>query len=358
MRKLFCLLLTFNILHLHAQDAQQEPPLKITGYLEVYYSYDFGKPADHKRPAFMYSFNRHNEVNLNLGFVKAAYVKNSVRANLALMTGTYANANMASEPGVIKNIYEANAGVKISKQHNLWIDAGIFASHIGFEGAVGKDCWNLTRSILADNTPYYESGVKISYTSPSEKWLLSALILNGWQRIQRADGNNTPAFGHQITFKPTAVFTFNSSSFIGSDKPDSIRRMRYFHNFYTQMQLVEKFGLTAGFDIGAEQKEKGSDSYNTWYSPVLILRYTPVKKLAIAARGEYYRDKHGVIIATGTPNGFQTWGCSLNADYAIADNVLFRVEGRGFSARDAVFLKESRPVTDDFSVTTSLSMSF
>lgn len=358
MKKLFCILLTCNILHLHAQEVQQEHPLKITGYLDIYYSYDFGKPTDHKRPAFMYSFNRHNEVNLNLGFVKAAYEKNNVRANLALMTGTYANANMASEPGVLKNIFEANAGVKISKKRNLWIDAGIFASHIGFESAIGKDCWNLTRSILADNSPYYESGVKLSYTSPNEKWFLSALVLNGWQKIQRTDGNNTPAFGHQVIFKPTGQLTFNSSSFIGNDKPDSIRRMRYFHNCYAQVQLVEKIGITAGFDIGAEQTEKGSRRYDTWYSPVLILRYTPVSKLAIAARGEYYSDKHEIIITTGTPHGFQTWGYSLNADYAIADNVLFRIEGRGFSGRDATFLKESHPATDNFAVTTSLSISF
>lgn len=358
MRKLFCLLLTCNIIQLHAQDAQQKLPLKITGYLEVYYLYDFGKPTDHRRPAFVYSYNRHNEVNLDLGFVKAAYEKNNVRANLALMAGTYSNANMAAEPGVLKNIFEANAGIKISKSRELWIDAGIFASHIGFESAVGKDCWNLTRSILADNSPYYESGVKLSYTTPNGKWLLSALVLNGWQRIQRADGNNTPAFGHQLTFKPTDQLTFNSSSFIGNDKPDSVRRMRYFHNFYTQIQLVEKLGITAGFDIGAEQKEKGSDIYNAWYSPVLVLKYTPATKLAIAARGEYYRDKHEVIITTDTPNGFQTWGYSLNTDYAIADNVLFRVEGRGFSGKDAVFLKESRSVKNNFSITTSLSVSF
>jgi hypothetical protein len=77
-----------------------------------------------------------------------------------------------------------------------------FASHIGFESAIGKDCWNLTRSILADNSPYYESGAKLSYTSKNEKWFISGLILNGWQRIQRVEGNNLPAFGHQLTFKP------------------------------------------------------------------------------------------------------------------------------------------------------------
>jgi hypothetical protein len=162
------------------------------------------------------------------------------------MTGTYANANLSAEPGVLKNILEANAGVKISKNKNLWIDAGIFGSHIGFESAIGKDCWNLTRSILADNTPYYEAGAKISYTTDNGKWFLSGMVLNGWQRIQRVDGNSLPSFGTQITFKPTSTVTLNSSSFIGTDKPDSARQMRYFHNFYGIFQVSSKLGVTVG----------------------------------------------------------------------------------------------------------------
>ncbi|QNL52179.1 porin [Olivibacter sp. SDN3] len=341
-----------------AQTDSTKSPLTFSGYLETYYAYDFGNPSDHNRPGFAYSFNRHNEVNLNLGFVKAAYQTDKVRANLALAAGTYMNANLAAEPGVLKNIYEANAGVKISKTKDLWIDAGIFASHIGFESAVGKDCWNLTRSILADNSPYYESGAKISYTTDNGKWFISGLILNGWQRIQRVDGDNTPAFGHQLTYKPNSKITLNSSSFVGSDKPDSTRQMRYFHNFYGQFQLHEKFALIAGFDIGAEQKAKGSDSYNVWYSPVLIVKYSPAEKHSIAVRGEYYSDENGVIIGTETPNGFQTFGYSLNYDYLIMDNVMWRIEAKGFSSEDKVFLKDGNPTNNNLFLTTSLAISF
>ncbi len=334
-------------------------PLKISGYLETYYSYDFGNPANHTRPGFFYSFNRHNEVNLNLGFIKAAYTTDKVRGNLAVATGTYMNVNLAAEPGVLKNIFEANAGVKISKTKNIWIDAGIFASHIGFESAIGKDCANLTRSILAENTPYYESGVKISYTSKNEKLFLSGMVLNGWQRIRRVDGNNTPAFGHQLIYKPTSKITLNSSSFIGNDKPDSVRQMRYFHNFYTQIQLSDKVAFTAGFDIGAEQKTKGSKSFNSWYSPVLILKFNTSAKTAVAVRGEYYSDKNAVIINSGTTNGFKTFGYSLNFDYSVASNVLFRIEGRGLNAKDKIFTaKDLQPTASNFSLSTSLAVSF
>lgn len=358
MKNIIISILSLFTVHANAQTDSAKKILNISAYIETYYSYDFAKPSNHNRQNFVYAFNKHNEVNLNLGFVKVGFVAKNQRANLALMTGTYANTNLASEPGVLKNILEANAGVKISKNQNLWVDAGIFTSHIGFESAIGKDCWTLTRSILADNSPYFESGVKLTYTSDNEKWLISGLILNGWQRIQRVDGNNTPSFGHQLTFKPNSKITINSSSFVGSDTPDSAKKMRYFHNFFTQIQLNKKFGLVAGFDLGAQQKSKGNSSYNYWYSPVIIAKYSATAKIDIALRGESYNDANGVIISTGTTQGFETYGYSLNIDYNIADNVKLRMEGRGFTSKDKIFNFDNQPSTQNYFLTTSLAISF
>lgn len=341
-----------------AQEAPEQSPFAVSGYLETYYLYDFNEPANNTRPGFVYSFNRHNEVNLNIGFIRGSYTTDNVRANLALMAGTYANANLAAEPGVLKNIYEANAGVKLSTGKNLWLDAGIFASHIGFESAVGKDCWNLTRSIMADNSPYYESGAKLSYTSDNGKWFLSGLILNGWQRIQRVDGNSLPSFGTQITFKPTPAITLNSSTFIGTDKPDSARLMRFFHNFYGIFQISEKIGITVGFDYGAEEKTVDGDGMNNWYTPVVIVRAALTDQVAVSARGEYYSDEHGVIIATGMPNGFQTGGVSMNLDYQVAPAALWRIEARNFISREDIFTRDDKPVNDNIFVSTSLAISF
>lgn len=337
----------------------QRQSLTISGYAEAYYQYEGNRPLANQRPGFVYSHNRNNEVNLNLAYLKANYTTDKVRANVALAVGTYMNANYAAEPDVLKLIYEGNAGVKIAKKHDLWIDAGIFSSHLGFESAVGKDNWTLTRSLFADNSPYFETGAKISYTSPGGKWFLSGLLLNGWQRIQRLPGNSTPAFGHQLTYRPNARLTLNSGSFIGNDKADSLRQMRYFHNFYAIYQVNKKIGLTAGFDIGAEQKEKGSNKYNTWYTPVLIIKYNASDKFSLTARGEYYQDKAGVIIATGTRNGFKTFGYSLNADYAIMPNLVWRTEVKNLSSKDPIFVNRDETFrANSFSVITALAISF
>lgn len=356
MKKIIALIaLTFTTVY--AQE-KEKSPLTFSGYIETYYSYDFGNPDNHLRPGFIYSHNKHNELNLNLGFAKVNYAKDNVRGNLALMAGTYAEYNLAAEQDLMKNIFEANVGVKISSKHNLWLDAGIMPSHIGFESAIGKDCMNLTRSILADNSPYYEAGVKIGYTSSSEKWYLAAMYLNGWQRIQKIDGNQTPAFGTQITYKPSGKTTWNWSTYIGNEQPDSDRKWRYFNNFYGQFKVSEKTNLVAGFDIGAQQTANGSSDYDVWYSPVVIVQYKPTAKIQLAARGEYYQDKQGVIIATGTENGFKTYGFSANFDYLVSDNVMFRVEARNLSSKDDIFLKDGNPMDSNTFLTTSLAISF
>ncbi|WP_164110613.1 MULTISPECIES: porin [Sphingobacterium] len=306
--------------------AQDNKGLQVSGNAEVYYQHDFGSHKSNQRPNFIYSHNRNNEISLNLGVIKASYEAERMRTNLAMGIGSYMSANYAAEPDVLKNIYEANVGVRLSSTKDLWLDVGILPSHIGAESAIGMDCPTLTRSLMAENSPYFETGAKLSYQTVNKKWQLALLVLNGWQRIQRVDGNTTPAFGHQLTYRPAERLTFNSSSFVGSDKPDSTRQMRYFHNLYGQFHWTENLSITAVFDIGAEQREKGSDNYNIWYSPALILSYKVGTAWRFAGRAEYYKDRKGVIVSVPAVEGMRSFGASVNADYHILPNLLWRIE--------------------------------
>ncbi|MBB4807721.1 hypothetical protein HNP38_003037 [Chryseobacterium defluvii] len=341
-----------------ADSLQTKNKATFSAYAELFYTYDFNGPANHVRQNFLYSYNRHNEVNLNLGLLKAAYHSEYLRANLALMAGTYAQDNLASEEDALKYVNEANIGIKISKNKNLWIDAGIMPSHIGWESAIGKDNMNLTRSLAAENSPYFETGAKVSYTADNGKWFLSGLVLNGWQRIAKAGGNQSISFGHQVTYKPNDKITLNSSSFIGNDKPKEEKRMRYFHDLYGSFQLTKEFSAVLGFDIGAEQKSKGNEQYSIWYTPNILMKYQFNDQWALAGRVEYFYDENGVIINTGTTNGFQTFGYSLNVDYAILKNVVFRTEARGFTSKDAIFVKNDDFRKGNFFITTSLAAWF
>ncbi len=331
--------------------------IEVDGYLETYYSYDLSNPAQHRRPDFLYSYNRHNEVNLNMGYMRARVEKDRVKAKLALMAGTYPEANLAAEPLLLRSVYEASAAVKLSAKKELWFEAGIFASHIGFESAEGLKCGTLTRSLAAENSPYYESGTRLNYETTDRRWLFSVLYLNGWQHIRRPNGNNTPAFGHQVQYKPNEHWLFNSSSFIGSDTPDTLRKMRYFHDFYMSWK-GKRVELTAGFDIGAQQAQPGSSDYDVWYTPVLIAYLRPTAKTGIGIRGEYYIDPQQVIVQTYSANGFNTAGYSVNFDYYLRENVCWRIEGRGFYSDDPIFILNGDLSRQNYAFTTSLAVKF
>lgn len=354
MKNLFCLLAIILATGVYAQ----ENKLKFSGYLESYYGYDFNKPGHNERPSFVYSHNRHNEVNLNLGFIKASYDDGMLRTSLALMAGTYSNANLSAEPGVLKNIFEANAGIRLNPAGSLWLDAGILPSHIGFESAVSKDCWALTRNISSDNTPYYESGVRLSYNSAGGRFSAAALYLNGWQRISRQDGNSSPAGGLLLSWKPLKALSLNYSNYLGSEGPDSIRTTRFYNNFYSIVQLCRGLGITLGLDYGIQQENKGLNKYKHIIAPVMLMRYQLQSQWTLTGRLEYYQDAESMMISLPGKTGFRASAYSLNIDYAPVANAVIRAEGKLYHSRNGDFLREEKPVKYNALITTSIAISF
>lgn len=351
MKKISCILMCLYTALLFGQ-TDEVKPLTYSGYGELYYSYDFSNPANHEKPGFIYNHKKHNEVGLNFACLKINYGKNNVRGNLALMVGNYAQYNLSAEPTWAQFVYEANMGVKLSKKSNIWLDAGIMPSHIGFESAISADCRTLTRSLLAENSPYYETGVKLTYTTKKENFTAAFLLLNGWQHVKKPDYLQKPSFGVQLNYKPMGNLVLNYSNFIGTDKADSVAAWRIFHNFYLQYEPLKKLGIIAGFDIGTDKYN--ATNYGVWYSPVIIVRYILTEKMKLAVRGEYYFDKKQIIITTNTLNGFQVAGISSNIDYNVNDKVQFRIEGKMYTSKDALFRNGEEK--NNYSLTTNLTL--
>jgi len=355
---IFLLCCTYSVL-LAQKDSlvTRQVTLNMTGFFDFYYAYDFNQPQSASRQPFLSNYNRHNQINLNLGFIKFDLEHAKYRAKLAVQTGTYAQDNYAAEAGAWKNILEANVGISLNKQNNLWLEAGVLPSFIGFETAIAPDNWTLTRSILAENTPYFVTGAKLTY-DPNERWEFAALILNGWQRIQSLKGNTMPSLGTQVMFKPRENAIFNWSTFWGSDDPDAIRRMRYFNNFYGQFKVNKRIALLVGMDVGFQQTQKNSTRYNYWISPILIGQFTLAENWKTSVRAEYYGDPSGVIIHAIAPNGFQTTGVSLNLDYTPTASMLCRVEGRWLKSKDRIFERNNSLSNTNFILAASVSVKF
>ena len=331
--------------------------IQISGFLDVYYGFDFNQPQSELRQPFLFNYNRHNSFSLNLGKIKFSVEDSSYRASLAFHTGTYVNDNYSSQLGLLKSVSEASVGFALNKNKKIWLDVGILPSHIGFESAVSADNWTLTRSLLAENSPYYMAGAKVTW-NPTDKVELAAIVCNGWQAIKRLNGNSLLSFGSQIMLKPTKKVVINWSTFIGTDDPDSLRRMRYFNNFYGSIKLTKKLSFLAGFDHGMQQVSKKSNAYHFWHSAVLLAKYAFNPKLTATFRAEYYEDKNSTKIVIPTFNSFNASGLSLNFDYTPFPDVFLRIESRWLNSRDKLYTKQDSFVRNNLFIVASLAIKF
>lgn len=323
---------------------------KISGYLEAYYSYDFNLPDNHEKPDFLYNFKRHNEFSLNLALVNLTYEADKVRGNLSLMAGNYSQYNLADEPVWAQMIYEGSVGVLLKE--NLWLDVGVMPSHIGFESAIGMDTWHLSRSLLAENSPYFLTGARFTYGLEDNLDLIFWLT-NGWQNVQRKAGNQSLGMGFGINYRPMEGVEFNYANYFGNEYPQTLRLNRFFNNFYLQY-LVDDWGFTIGADYGIEEKLFSTD-FNSWFGLTFSLKRNLSERLILATRGEYYSDRKAVILN----RGMRISGFSLNLDYQLTDRSLIRVECRQFSSPENIFERPAGKLSKgNTAVNTSLALKF
>jgi putative OmpL-like beta-barrel porin-2 len=332
------------------------------GFIDGYYAYDFNRPPSIDR-SYTTQPARHNEFNINLAFVEAKVDGARVHGRLALQAGTSVQSNYAGEPTVgsisgstlSRHIQEAFAGYKVADK--LWIDGGIFFSHIGNETWISRDNWTYSRSFVADYTPYYETGVRITW-SATPKLTVTGVVVNGWQNI--SETNSDKAVGVRFDYALSPAITLSYDNFFGNEQPDSVRsRLRIFNEALLKAQVTTAFGIELTADYGL-QRNVNHDGNDAFYIGAIVGRYTLSPKVSLNGRGEYFSDRNSVL-TTVPPgaDGFRSGGASLGVDVVPQSRFLWRTELRGFNARDRIF--PSHSASDPFSrndgfVVTSLAL--
>lgn len=334
--------------------SQENKTVKVifSGYVDIFYSFNFNQPVKLQSNTFLYNYNRHNEFNLNIGLLRARFEYENAYASFAIHSGTYVEDNYANEK--IKYINESYIGLYLDKNKKHTLEVGIMPSYIGFETATTASNLTLTRSILAENTPYYMAGVKLNHEF-SSKWSLSEILSNGWQKINKPNRKALPSVGTQLVYKPNDRNTINWSTYIGDEPINDLLRTRYFNNFYWNYQWNSKWRTILGFDFGF-QKQVTESNFDNWYSPILLIQYAINKKWQSCFRAEYYQDKNNSIIAGN--NEFKTTGTSVNIDFLPTSKIKFRTEAKLYNSKELFFQHNNQLVKNDLLLTTSLSFDF
>jgi hypothetical protein len=322
-------LLTTTILNAQ-QDSLRSFELNCFG--DVYYVYSMKDYPGYRRQPFIYNHNR-NGIGVNRTGLQINIDDQKFRARLGLQAGSYVDDNYASEATALKYCSEASVGVKLHKQKKVWLDAGIFPSHLGFESPTVYDNPTLTRSLVAEASPYYLTGAKLSYQM-NKKWETEIIACNGWQHINNTNPNIN--LGARIT-NSTARRKTNLSLYWGNEYPDSIKQYRYFVNFYSTHRITRRWKLIFDIDLGAEQKQYDNKKYNTWMGFDLINQFRIKGSNYLNFRVEGFSDPNEIAMTSIKATEVNVLAFSCGYDRQISEGVMFRTEGRIYQASDSMF---------------------
>ena len=356
------------VLSLAGFPARASEALKLGAFIDSYYAYDFDHPPSLDRILLYPSGNayatqpvRNNEFNVNLAFVEAKLQSEKIRGRLALQAGNSVQVNYAADSaadqaryggagGISRYFQEAYVGYQAAPR--LWVTGGIFFSHLGFESWISRDDWCYTRALVSDNSPYYQTGVKVDYRF-SDLFSAQVDLLNGWQNIN--ENNPQKSVGTQIVYTPNGSFTYTYNTFFGRE-PDGTgtQGSRIYQELIAKWSASDRLQLAAELDLGL-QKPGGSDSTNPWYAATLFAQYQTSPVASVALRVEKFIDLHEAVIGA-LPTGFDAAGVSVGINLALQPTLLWRNEVRGFFAAEDLFPTKSGASNMDGFVVSSLAL--
>jgi hypothetical protein len=323
--------------------AQEQPrswydAISVHGFVDGYYAWNDNKPGSHENfvPGTGTTGERANEVNLNLAAIEIVREPKPVGFHLSLVAGNGADVVHSGEPpgswlgrDVVRHVYQASIIYRASDR--LTLEAGIFPSHIGFEGFFSKDNWNYTRGWLGEFSPYYQTGVHASYRF-SRRWSGEVHVLNGWQLI--GDNNDAKAVGGKIAYSGDRL-SASLNTFDGPELPHDNVHWRHFGDLIVTWKATPTLSLNASVDRG--HQEYPNNATANWLGVAGYGRYAFGTRHAIAVRGELFRDPENGISGASQK---LTEG-TLTYEYRPTAKLIFKVEGRRDHSTALVFSRAS-----------------
>lgn len=315
--------------------------LVVAGFVDTVLVYNFNRPADRANffPGVGTSAKRDAEFGINLAQLDLTLAPRPLGAKLSLGFGNATEVVHAAElrgaatsPDAWRHVVQASLQWQTAIGRGLLIEAGVFPSHIGMESFATRDNWNYTRSWLGELSPYYQTGVKVTWPL-SARWSAQVQVLNGWQSI--ADNNRAKSLGTRIAYASDRL-AVALNTLVGPEQADNERDLRLLGDLVATLAVTPSLGL--GLSVDAAREARTPDRATHWHGFGLYARFArPASSTALALRAERYDDPDGAI--SGVPQRLHEITLTLERRPVAA--LLLRLEGRYDRSSAAVFASDT-----------------
>jgi hypothetical protein len=314
-------------------EANADKKLAFHAFVDLYYAFNSSHPANGLNfvPGAGTTAQRANEFSVNLAEVEVSMPAEPVGFRISVGAGTGEDVVHAAEPGgndVWRHVLLASATYETHVGRGLAFEAGIMPCHVGMEAFASKDNWNYTRSWLAELSPYYQTGIKISYPF-TDRWSGQFHVVNGWQII--GENNSAKTFGTQVAYASDKL-SASLNTLAGPELPGNDDDWRVFGDFVLTVRPTPAWSVGANVDVARESRPAGPSA--SWWGAAAYVRIAPEgSRYAFTFRAERFDDPDGAISGTAQE---LTEG-TLTFEYRPSKHLILKVEGRYDRSSDPVF---------------------
>lgn len=330
----------------------QAPSLTLSGYAEVFYSWNFNRPWNDVT-AWRGFDNRHDAFTVSNAVLDLAFGRGDVSGHVVGQVGQTATTSYGREPrtqGAGSAPDSSATDWRFLQQAYLgwrpgggrWnAEAGLFLSPLGPEALAIKDDWHWSRSTLFFALPGYHVGLRVTCAA-SPRLALSGWLVNGWSNV--SDNNSRKSLALQAAWGGSDRLTAGLVYFGGAERADDAvegRPWRHLFDGQVTWTVSPRLALQAHADAGFEETRFGR---SRWWGGALAARLQVAPKLYLAARadrlaetpGESGEGQAGLIFFPARRVSSATASLELRP----AETLSLRLEYRHDSASEPIYYDE------------------
>lgn len=310
--------LAFSV-DLSAQEQPAAPAITTSGFVDVYFSKNLGKPAGNVNTYRNFDLvqNRFDVSLAEIVFQKAA---SPIGFRIDADFGSTNDLVQGSSSSTLALLQQAYVTAVLPLGAGLTVDMGKFVTHMGYEVIESRDNWNYSRSFLFSwAIPYHHFGIRAAY--PVLPMLtVTAHLSNGWNTLE--DNNDAKTAGASLFFTPSDQITLAAGWIGGNEQPDSLNAgMRNVIDLTLIYRPTSSLSFAVNGDYGSESFAGSSVS---WKGIALYGRYALSDASALALRTEIYDDTDGATTGTAMRLGELT----ATFEHLLLGGLLLRAEFR------------------------------
>lgn len=335
---LSCILLVSAVTILPAQSSDTTR-LTISTYVDAYYARFSDTRAVGALQEVQTVSARDNQFSLNIAQIGLHYENPWLRGNVTIHHGDIA---LATWSGRFRAVQEANVGLLLAK--DLWLDIGLFPTHIGTESFLPKNNLLSSTAVATYNEPFYQAGARLSYGG-WDNVDLELWVVNGYNLFR--DINRSKSVGMLLSVALSDASSLTYTNLFGNEKPEllPVDLFRTYHNLY----YTTSFGssqLIIGGDFGTQSNSPLSGEGSTMYNALITFRQDLSDQYSATIRGEVFNDPDGFIsgfyaTSAGLVGGLEMFGVTLGLEYRPYANSYLRLESRYIQAAEELQIFES-----------------